>query len=67
MKKNQTYPRHYRVAYFRHGVDTRDTFNEWYVTETTVNNQREDQLFYESLNHEANLVIHELTPKNYTK
>lgn len=55
MKTN--YPKTIRVAYFKDGVDKRDKFNEWYAIEETVNSDREESEFYESLNHEANVNI----------
>ena len=51
------YPKTIRVAYFKDGVDKRDNFNEWYVIQEKVNNQIEENTFYESLNHEANVNI----------
>ena len=51
------YPKTIRVAYFKDGADKRDNFNEWYAMQETVKNQIEENAFYESLNHEANLNI----------
>jgi|AOAMet11_17_M020_2_1038521.scaffolds.fasta_scaffold05377_3 hypothetical protein len=53
----RSYPLEIRVAYFKDGVDTRDSFNEWYVISKIVNNKNEESEFYEGLNHEANIVI----------
>ena len=51
------YPKTIRAAYFKDGVDKRDSFNEWYALEETVNNSIDESLFYEGLNHEANIEI----------
>ena len=51
------FPKTYTVRYFHQDADKRDIWASIYAIETIVNNDREETKFYESLNHEANLVI----------
>ena len=46
-----------RIAHFKEGADTRDSFNEKFVVEHTVNSREEEHEVYEGLNHEANITI----------
>ena len=51
------YPKVMIARCFKEDSDIRDSFNLKYATETTVENRREENRFYEGLNHESNLVI----------
>ena len=51
------YPKVMVVSRFKQWEDTRDSKNLWYVIETVVSNRKEEQRFYESLDHEANIVL----------
>jgi len=55
--KNVSYPITLRIAHFREGADTRDSFNEQFVVEHIVNSREEENEVYEGLNHEANITI----------
>lgn len=53
----QMYPKTMTARHFRFDSDTRDAYNEMYALETIVNNRIEESRWYESLNHEANIVV----------
>tara|TARA_R110002074_G_scaffold157492_11_gene314432 strand:+ start:428 stop:604 length:177 start_codon:yes stop_codon:yes gene_type:complete len=54
--KNE-YPKKIRIGYFKDNDDTRNSFLERYAITEVVNNQIEEELFYNSINHEANTIV----------
>jgi hypothetical protein len=57
MSKRNEYPKRIRVGYFEDGDDTRDSFLERYAITEIVKNQTEEDLFYNTINNEANVKI----------
>ena len=51
------FPKLFTTRYFHNDDYKRDVLNEIYAVENVVNNIDEERKFYESVNHEANLVI----------
>ena len=50
-------PKTYKVYYFHQDDDKRDLFLSLYAIETNVSSKEEEDKFFNSLNHEANLSI----------
>lgn len=65
--EGQMFPKIITMRYFKHGEDTRDVWNEIYATEEIVDNMQEQTQLFESLNHEANLVIEIKLPNGQIK
>lgn len=55
--EQQLFPKIFTVRAFKYNSDTRDKSNEIYAYSISVDNKRQEAKFYESLNHEANLII----------
>jgi len=51
------YPKVMVVSRFKQWEDTRDSKHLLYVIETVLSNREEERAFYESLDHEANIVL----------
>ena len=66
-EESQMFPKTFTMRYFKHGEDTRDAWNEIYATEEVVENMQEQTRLFESLNHEANLVIDVQLPNGEIK
>ena len=56
-QEQKMYPKTMVARHFKFDSDTRNPRNEMYVTETVVNNRREENEWFEMQNHEANIVI----------
>jgi hypothetical protein len=61
------YPKTMTERHFKDGADTRDFWNQKYAIETKVHNHQEEADFYESLNHEANIVLEIKLPSGVIK
>ena len=57
MKTTKNYPIKIRVEYYKNDTNTSDYFNIKYATEDVVNSESDEMIFYEGLNHEANIKI----------
>lgn len=58
MNKVSEYPKTYTVSYFKEGSDRRDFKDCMYQLTDTVKDSDDEDAFFNSLNHEANLTIH---------
>ena len=66
-EEQKMYPKTMTERYFKFDSDTRDAQNEMYALETIVNNRLEESRWYESLNHEANIVVEIKLPNGVIK
>ena len=65
--EGQMFPKIFTMRYFHNDDDKRDVWNEIYATEEIVDNMQEQTQLFESLNHEANLMIEMKLPNGQIK
>ena len=66
-EEQKMYPKVLTARYFKFNSDTRNKQNEMYAIEYVARNKQEESGWYESLSHEANIVIETKLPNGVIK